>query len=249
MNLNEIESGRLYGDLAWLMPLISPPSDYEEEAAHWRSVLREKLGPDRHEILELGSGGGLNLSHLTSDYNATAVDLSDAMLEECRKLNPGVPTHRGDMRTVRLGRTFAAVLIHDAISYMLDEADLSAAFATAAAHLEPGGLFVTTPDHFTETLRMPDVVHDTHDHGTIRVTYIEYTFDPDPTDTSVDALMTFLIEKDGNLQIEHDRHTWGLFPKATWIRLMEEAGFSVEMREFPLTELDRPYVLLVGTKR
>lgn len=249
MNLDEVGSGRLYGDLAWLMPLISPPSDYEEEAAHWRTVLREKLGAGRHEILELGAGGGFNLSHLTSDYDATVVDLSDAMLELCRKLNPGVKTHQGDMRTVRLGRTYDAVLIHDAISYMLDEADLLAAFTTAAAHFDPGGIFVVSPDHFKETLHIPDLVHEIHDFGDRRVTYVEYTFDPDPADTQVEALMTYLIEEDGTVQIEHDRHTWGLFPKATWIRLMEEAGFSVESHEFPLTGLDRPYVLLVGTKR
>lgn len=35
---------------------------------------------------------------------------------------------------------FDAVLAHDAISYMLTEDDLRAVFATARAHLRPGGL-------------------------------------------------------------------------------------------------------------
>ena len=54
------------------------------------------------------------------------------------------------MRTVRLGRTFDAVLVHDAIDYMTTEADLRAAVETAYAHCRPGvALFV--PDDIAET--------------------------------------------------------------------------------------------------
>ena len=52
------------------------------------------------------------------------------------------------MRSIRLGRTFKAVLIHDAISYMLTEGDLGDAFGTARAHLEPGGVLIVAPDWF-----------------------------------------------------------------------------------------------------
>ena len=118
------QQDRMYTDLAHLWPLISPPEDYAEEAGYWRDVLREKLGPGRHEILELGVGGGHNLSHLTGDFQATAVDLSEKMLEHSRRLNPEVEHHVGDMRTFRLDRKFDAVLVHDAICYMLNEDDL-----------------------------------------------------------------------------------------------------------------------------
>jgi len=43
------------------------------------------------------------------------------------------------MRSVRLGRTYDAVIIHDAIMYMTTEDDLVAALATARAHLAPAG--------------------------------------------------------------------------------------------------------------
>ena len=115
---------RMYDDFAHLWFLITPPEDYAEEAQHWRDALREKLGPGRHEILELGVGGGNNLSHLTNDFQATAVDLSEKMLQNSMKLNPGVEHHVGDMRNIRLEKTFKAVLIHDAIGYMLTEDDL-----------------------------------------------------------------------------------------------------------------------------
>ena len=111
----------MYGDLAELWPLISAPEDNAHEASYWRRALRSKLGPGRHSLLELGVGGGNNLSHLTDDFDATAVDLSPGMLVHSQRLNPSVEHHVGDMRTVRLGRKFDAVIAHGAIGYMLTE--------------------------------------------------------------------------------------------------------------------------------
>lgn len=242
----DIPQGRLYSDLSHLMRIISPPGDYAEEAAHWRTVLREKLGPGRHCLLELGVGGGHNLSHLTADFDAVAVDLSQDMLAECGRLNPGVELHCGDMRSVRLGRKFAAVLIHDAISYMLTEADLSAAFRTAAAHLERGGVFITCPDRFAEDFQEPETELYTNTLGNTTVTYMEYVHDPDPDDTALEILFFYLIKERGRLRIEHDRHSVGIFPRRTWLRLLGEAGFAAEVRSFRLSGYERPYELLVG---
>lgn len=248
MDVKSIGMGRLYGELAYLVPLLSPPEEYAEEAAHWRTVLREKLGEGRHEILELGVGGGHNLSHLTADFEAVAVDLSEAMLAQCRRLNPGVELHVGDMRNVRLGRKFAAVLIHDAISYMLSEDDLAAAFQTAAAHLEPGGVFITSPDHFAEDFRPPQVGHATHSDGRTELTYFEYAYDPDPADTAIETVMVCVVRSGGELRVELDRHVTGLFPRSTWRRLMDAAGFEAEAHRFELGG-SKPYELLVGIRR
>jgi trans-aconitate methyltransferase len=247
MKVENIPEGRLYGDLTYLIPLLSPPEEYAEEATHWRSILREKLAPGRHPILELGVGGGHNLSHLTNDFEATAVDLSETMLTLCRTLNPGVELHQGDMRTVRLGRKFSAVLIHDAICYMQTEADLRAAFATAAAHLDAGGVLITGGDHYLETFTSPRVETYTHSYETTELTYFEYTYDPDPQDTSIEAIIYYFIRKQGDLQIECDRHVMGLFPRQAWIDWMREAGFQVEERVFALSKDWPSYTLFVGT--
>ncbi len=248
----DLSSGRLYGDLAWLMPFITPPDEYAAEAAHWRTVLRDHLGPGRHSLLELGAGSGHNLSHLARDFDATASDLSASMLEQCRRLNPGVPTLVGDMRHLRLGRTFDAILIHDAISHMLTEADLLAAFrtaATAAAHLAPGGILITSPDRYRETFTSPESGTSSHSDGTRTVTYFEYARDPDPAGTTLDVFLTYWIEDANGLHIEHDRLQVGIFPRATWRRLLEKAGFNAQLRSFPLAALPRPYELWVGTRR
>lgn len=177
------------------------------------------------------------------------MDLSAGMLDHSIKLNPGVEHHIGDMRTVRLGRKFKAVVIHDAISYLLTEEDLKATFTTAATHLEPNGVFVTSPDHFRETFRDPRVDFSTRSDGETELTFIEFGYDPDPNDTTVEAVMFYLVRKGGKLRIEQDRHIMGLFPRQTWLSLMEEAGFLVEQHPCEHGDDPRQSVLLVGTLR
>lgn len=227
---------RLYGDLAYLWPIISPPEEFREEAEVWRQAIMDKLGQGRHRVLELGVGGGHNLSHLTEDFQATAVDLSPEMLELSRKLNPGVEHHLGDMRTLRLGETFDAVLIHDAIACMLTEDDLAATFDTAKRHLRPGGLLVIAPEWVRENFRAPMVFHWLRKQGDIQVTVQEYLHDPDASDTEIESVYTYTIVEDGHERVEQDTHTTGLFPMATWTRLLQEAGFQVETVRLPVNE-------------
>lgn len=141
---------RFYGELASWWPLISPVEEYAEEAAEMARVLASAERPVR-EVLELGSGGGHNAAHLATRFDLTLIDLSEQMLEVSRRRNPGCAHHQGDMRTVRLGRVFDAVLVHDAVDYMTSEEDLRAAMETAHVHCRPGGLALLVPDETVES--------------------------------------------------------------------------------------------------
>ena len=240
---------RLYGDLAWLWPVMSPPEEYAEEAVYWLRPLRSRLPASKRRVLELGTGGGHFLHQLVPEYDAVAVDVSEEMLAHSRRLNPSVAHHVGDMRAVRLGETFDAVLIHDAISYMLTEDDLRAAFATARAHLEPGGLLIVAPDHYRDTFSSPYVDDDTRSDGETTLTYVEYSVLLDPQDTTVETVYTYYIVRDGELRVEVDRHTTGLFTLATWERLLSEAGFDVERVDYPVDEVGMPMYLWVCALR
>jgi SAM-dependent methyltransferase len=240
---------RMYDEFAPLWPLVSAREDYENEAGYWRRALRAKLGPGRHEILELGVGGGNNLSYLTKDFKATAVDLSKDMLKQCCKQNPGVKLYQGDMRTVRLKKKFKAVIIHDAINYMVTEKDLRKTFATVVAHLKPGGIFITAPDHYKENFHPPFTDGGTNSNGKMEFTNLEYQWDPDPSDTKIESIMFFLIRTGKKLKIEQDHHLLGLFPMKTWLKLMDEAGFDVEKRPYPVHRDKREAWLLTGTLR
>ncbi len=98
---------RFGGDLAVWWPLISPPAEYVEAAAYAAALLRSAAVPVQ-DVLELGSGGGNNAVHLKASFVTTLTDLSEEMLDVSRRLNPECHHHQGDMRTLRLGRTFDA---------------------------------------------------------------------------------------------------------------------------------------------
>ena len=121
------------------------------EAAFYRHVL-EGAGVDPLEtVLELGSGGGNNASHLKRRFRLTLVDASPDMLAVSRALNPECEHVQGDMRSVRLEREFDAVFVHDAIAYMTSRDDLLRAMRTARAHCRAGGVALFAPDHVLET--------------------------------------------------------------------------------------------------
>lgn len=231
----------MYNELAWLWPVISPPEEYADESGYWRRALWDKLGAGRHRILELGVGGGHNLSHLTRHFQATAVDISLQMLRLSAGLNPGVDHHLGDMRSVRLGRTFDGVLIHDAVSYLLTEEDIRNTLETARVHLRPEGVLLIGPDWVREDFDGPGLgpreFRWVRKKGSLEVVIEEYLHDPDPDDTQIESVFTYTIKElgmeDGKARVEKDTHTTGLFPITTWTRLMEETGFGVEVSRLP----------------
>ena len=218
----------LYTDLAAWWPLVSHPDDYANEA----DLIRFLLGDSdrRRSLLELGSGGGNTAGHLSADFDLTLVDRSPDMLDVSRERVPQAIHVEADMRSVRLDRTFDAVLVHDAVMYLTTEADLSACIETAAAHLAPGGAAVFLPDHTAETFR-PGTLADGGDADDGRsLRFLEWTFDPDPDDTTVQVDFALLMRHpDGRVDCVHDRHQFGLFPQITWLRLLAGAGFEVHV--------------------
>ena len=139
------ELPKLYRELADWWPILSAPADYAEEAAFYHEAITSLCSFRPRTMLELGSGGGNNASHLKRHYELTLVDLSPGMLTVSQELNPECEHLQGDMRTVRLGRTFDAVFIHDAIVYMATEEDLRRAIETAYVHIRPGGVALFAP--------------------------------------------------------------------------------------------------------
>ena len=222
------EEYRLYSDLAAWWPLISPPEEYAEEAAYLAMVLSSAPAPVR-EVLDLGSGGGHNAIHLKDRLALTLLDISAEMLSASRRLNPECVHRQGDMRTARLGRTFDAVLVHDAVDYMTSEAELRQVVETAFAHCRPGGLALFVPDHIADTFRASNGHGGSSDPAGRQATFREWTWDPDPGDSWVQAEYEFTLRAaDGTVQVVHESHRLGAFSRAAWLRLLADAGFDLE---------------------
>jgi SAM-dependent methyltransferase len=229
---------KLYEQLAAWWPLLSAPADYAEEAALYARHLLQVGTQPAATLLELGSGGGNNASYLKTQFRMTLVDLSPGMLAVSRALNPECAHIQGDMRSIRLGREFDRVFIHDAIVYMTTEHDLRLAIETAFVHCRPGGAALFAPDHVRENFR-PGTSHGGHDGAHRGLRYLEWVWEPDPTDSTYVVDYAYLLrEHDGTVRVEHDRHIEGLFARAVWLRLLADAGFQPHVVPFEPSELE-----------
>lgn len=216
----------LYGELTSWYHLIDPVEDHEDEAAALREAIERTASLAPETLLELGAGAGNNAFYLRQHYRCTLTDRSAEMLALSRARNPGCEHVQGDMRSLRLGRLFDAVLIHDAIVYMTTAADLLAAARTAFVHLRPGGAAVFAPDVTRERFREKSEAM-ARDAGGRSLRGIEWTWDPDPGDSTYDVDFALLLREGSDMRAVHDRHRCGLFDAATWRRVLAEAGFEV----------------------
>jgi Methyltransferase domain len=228
----------LYQELADWWPLLSSPDDYAEEAHFYHRALLSACALAPTTLLELDSGGGNNASHLKKPFQMTLVDLAPGMLAVSRRLNPDCEHVLGDMRSVRLGRQFDAVFIHDAIVYMRSEADLARAIETAYVHCRPGGAALFAPDHTRETFKAT-TTHGGHDREDRGLRYLQWTWDPDVADSTYVSYMVYVLREGADrVRSVLDRHTCGLFSHAHWLRAIAEAGFEARAVPFEHSEIE-----------
>lgn len=240
---------RLYDDLAWTWPIISPPEDYVDETNEVIGFIKEYAQIPVEKVINFGCGGGHNDHTLKQHYQVTGVDISEKMLALARALNPEVTYISGDMRSVRLGNRFDAVTIFDAIGYMRTIESLRAAFNTAYSHLRPGGVFVTFVEECTDHFRQNRTSVLTNSRDDIEITLIDNHYDPDTGDTWYECHLIYLIRQRGELTIETDCHLLGLFPLQTWLDEMVGAGFEVHRRQSTVpNDFGEPCLTLIGVR-
>ena len=229
---------RLYDEFASWWSLLSAPEDYAEEADfYYRAILKASQNVPE-TMLELGSGGGNNASHLKEHFQMTLVDLSPRMLEVSRVLNPECKHVLGDMRSIRLDHLYDAVFIHDAIMYMTSEEDLRQALETAYVHCKPQGIALFAPDPVKENFR-PMTKHGGHDGERHSLRYLEWVWDPDPSDSTYICDFAYLLRNDkGQMRCEYDRHILGLFSRDTWLQILRDMGFDPQSIPFVHSELE-----------
>lgn len=131
--------------------LLYKDKDYTAEAVYVHRWIR-KCSPEAKTVLELGSGTGKHACHLAHlGCRVKGVDQSDRMCEAARRLAAGERFDagmepefvRGDIRDIRLRQSFDAVIsLFHVMSYHTTNGDISAAFTTARAHLDEGGVFL-----------------------------------------------------------------------------------------------------------
>jgi trans-aconitate methyltransferase len=233
----------LYAELTPWYHLVDPREDHADEAASFLDAFADAIVGPSTTLLELGSGAGNNAWYLKARFACTLTDVAEPMLALSRARNPECEHVAGDMRMLRLGRLFDAVLVHDAVTYMTTEPDLRAAIETAFVHTRPGGAAIFTPDDLVDTFVEGAELHQADDGGR-SLRFIEWSWDPVPGDGKARTEYALLMREGGEVRVFHDRHETGLFPRATWIRLLEDAGYAVGGVPRPIADEETDEVFL-----
>lgn len=238
---------KLYKELAQWWPLLSPHTEYEEEANLFLKIV-QRYHPTVKNALEFGSGGGSNAFYLKKHFSMTLTDLSPDMLAVSRELNPDCPHIQGDMRTIEVEGKFDLVFIHDAITYFTDKADLLAVMKNAKKHLKPDGLLFIMPDEYTETFE-PRTNHGGIDKDGRSLRYLEWSYDSDPDDQMLTTEYAYIM-RDANGQVthEHDSMRAGLFSMPEWEALLAEVGFQAHFERVEFSEEPGTYFGIAATQ-
>ncbi len=229
---------KLYSEHAAWFHLLTAPAEYAEESAFYMGLIREASQTPPRTLLELGSGGGNMASHYINEVTPTLSDISSQMIALSRTIHPDVEHHVGDMRTLRIGRTFDAVLVHDAVVYMLGEDDLRQAMRTAWTHLKPGGVAVFAPDHTIENYR-GGTDHGGNDGEGRGLRYLEWAHPRQPGADHYIVDYALIFHEHGQPpRVDVDRHIEGLFSRDVWLRLLAETGFRAYPRLLEHSEVE-----------
>jgi SAM-dependent methyltransferase len=211
--------------------------DYEAEARQIDEIVKERF-PGASSLLDVACGTGGHLAHLQEAYEVVGLDIDPGMLDQARRRLPDVELVEGDMRTVRLGRQFDAVIcLFSSIGYMRSPEELTEAARTMAEHLGPGGVLIVDgwvrPDNWFD----PGIIHSetarTDSMIVVRSSRSERR--GNKTLLEMHHLVTTLQ------RIDHfvDHHELTLFSANEYERAFTDAGLTVEVIPSPMAGRDR----------
>lgn len=242
-----------YNELAWTEDWLADPSGLEGEAGHYVSVIKAHSSSAPGTMLHLGSGAGGMDRVFKRHFTVTGVDLSPGMLARARAAHPDIEYIEGDMRSLRLGRTFDVVAIPDSIDYMASLDDLNKAIRTATQHLKPGGILLVV-GKTAETFRNNNFAYTGEKEG-IHVTVLENNHVDPHRPNTYEAILVYLIRRNGELTIHTDCHILGLFPQACWDEVFRDNGLSMSQSSldgvydrYLLADGEYPMQVFVGRK-
>lgn len=142
----------VFGAYSRYYNLLYKDKDYLGEVQYVHNLI-QKYKPGANNILDLGCGTGRHAFILSQQgYSVTGVDISEEMILHAKdyQSQPVFKEHssklefiQGDIRTIRLNKTFDVVLsLFHVISYQISNDDIRAVVSTAKKHLTGGGVFI-----------------------------------------------------------------------------------------------------------
>lgn len=231
-----------YEELAWTDQYLAGPEEYREEAHGFVEAIRQAHRGDPRTLLHLGSGAGNHDLHFKEHFQVTGVDISGGMLQQARALNPDVEYLLADMRVLDLNRRFDVVVIPESVMYMTTIDDVRRVIRQAASHLNPGGVLLIVT-HTREEFRENNFAY-TGEGPDVHITLLENNYRV--SEETYEAVLVYLIRRNGQLTVETDVHICGLFAHQQWLDLFAETGLSTPTEKRHDRAYDR-FVLNDGT--
>ncbi|HEX3178908.1 MAG TPA: class I SAM-dependent methyltransferase [Methylomirabilota bacterium] len=119
------------------------PDDGQATAGLVRDAIQKYSGSMPRSVLDVGCGSGRLLQLLADIPERAGIDLLTTNIDYATATRPGITFLVGDMRTLRLNRTFDLVTcLGNVVSYAVSDHELYATFDTLAAHTHPGAMLV-----------------------------------------------------------------------------------------------------------
>lgn len=231
-------TGRVFDAYARYYDLLYRDKDYAGEARFVYEQLLRQQGTVG-SLLELGCGTGRHAVEFTKlGYAVTGVDLSENMVRQAVQRVASLPEdsrpvfQAGDVRTVRFDRKFDTVLsLFHVMSYQTTDADMQAAFQTAAHHLNLGGLFLFDFWYGPAVRHDPPVVRVKRlEDETIRVTRLaEPQHEPSRNLVMVNYDIFLRDKRTGALEEIREAHQMRYVFLPEMSRMLERVGFDVSM--------------------
>ena len=139
------------------------------------------------------------------------------------------------------------------IDYMVSLADLHQAIQTAVEHLKDGGVLLVV-GKTEETFQNNNFAY-VGDKKGVHVTLLENNYINPFRPNTYEATFVYLIRHQGELTIYTDHHVLGLFPLATWEKVLNDAGFTIQRMtldhiydKYLLSEGKYPMTVFIGQK-
>lgn len=201
--------------------------DYRHEARALSDLIRAR-NPHAHSLLDVGCGTGEHLRTLATLFDdVEGVEPSAPMRAHAQAKLPGATIHDGDMRDLRLGRSYDAVVcLFSTIGYAVTTDDLYATVASLTRHAARGAVVVIepwfTPDQWIDG-KISHLVAETGTRTVVRVSH--------SSRAGTASLMTMhylVADSDAAEPIRHfsDEHTMGLHTDDDYHAAMAAAGLS-----------------------
>lgn len=222
----------------------------EAECNFLEACLTKYGGLKSAAVLDIGCGAGRHLLELAKrSHPATGFDLRPEMVafvkNEAKRAKLPVTVSVGDLRQMALQGSYGlAYCLMDTFRYLLTNEEIIEHLTTVAAHLSPGGLYVTDfwiPRQWDQIGNEVYQWEQTKDDTKVRVFYLQHPESIDPISQTFEDELVFAVEEDGqSREIYGERtRTRLLMPQEFFALVAASGAFDVvgACSEF---DLDKP---------